>query len=247
VAPSELLARFAAVADAVGDAVAARAGPARRARTGRPGQYELDVDADRAALAVLADLGVRVVSEESGRSGPDEAAVTVVVDPVDGSTNCSRRIPYWGVSLCALDRDGLLCSLVANLATGERYTAARGEGAWAGGERLHAAATTELEHAVVGVAGLPRAAPWQQFRALGSCALALCDVAAGRLDGFVDALADQHAPWDYLGGLLACREAGALVVDVGGRDLVTDDPDARRQVVAAATPRLLEDLRARVA
>jgi fructose-1,6-bisphosphatase/inositol monophosphatase family enzyme len=60
-------------------------------------------------------------------------------------------------------------------------------------------------------------------------------------------LADQHAPWDYLGGLLACREAGALVVDVGGRDLVTDDPDARRQVVAGATPRLLEDLRARVA
>jgi myo-inositol-1(or 4)-monophosphatase len=243
--PSELLARFAAVADAVGAAVAARTGPERRARTARPGQYELDVDADAAALAVLHEAPVRVVSEESGRSGPAEAPITVVVDPVDGSTNCSRRIPYWGVSLCALDGEGPLCSLVANLATGERYTAVRGGGAWAGEERLQAAATTELEHAVIAVAGVPRPAPWQQFRALGSLALALCDVAAGRLDGFLDALADQHAPWDYLGGLLACREAGALVVDATGRELVTDDPDARRQVLAGATPALLERLRAR--
>jgi len=246
VVPSELLARFATAADAVTDAVAARTGPARRARTRRPGQYELDVDADAAALAVLREAPVRVVSEESGRSGPADAPITVVLDPVDGSTNCSRHIPYWGISLCALDEHGPLCSLVANLATGERYTAVRDDGAWAGDERLQAAATTELERAVVAVAGLPRPAPWQQYRALGSLALALCDVAAGRLDGFVDALADRHAPWDYLGGLLACREAGALVVDAAGRELVTDDPDARRQVLAGATPALLDTLRARV-
>jgi myo-inositol-1(or 4)-monophosphatase len=122
----------------------------------------------------------------------------------------------------------------------------RGEGAWSGEERLHAAATTEVEHAVVAVAGRPRPTPWQQYRSLGSLALALCDVAAGRLDAFVDALADQHAPWDYLGGLLACREAGALVVDAAGRDLVTGDPDARRQVLASATPALLPTLRASV-
>jgi myo-inositol-1(or 4)-monophosphatase len=244
--PSDLLARFAAAADAVSEAVAARTGPARRARTDRPGQYALDLDADAAALAVLHDAPVRVVSEESGRSGPPDSPITVVLDPVDGSTNCSRRIPYWGISLCALDADGPLCSFVANLATGERYTATRGAGAWVGEERLHAAATTTVEHSVIAVAGLPRPAPWRQFRALGSCALALCDIAAGRLDGFIDALADQHSPWDYLGGLLACREAGAVVVDAAGRDLVTDDPDARRQVLAGATPALLEQLRANV-
>jgi myo-inositol-1(or 4)-monophosphatase len=246
VGPPELLPLFADAADAERRAVASLLGPARRARTDRPGQYQLDLVADAAVLAVLRRAPVRVVSEESGVSGTAGAPITVVVDPVDGSTNCSRHLPYWGISLCALDREGPLCALVANGATGERYTAVRGEGAWSDGERLRAASTTELAGAVVGVAGLPRPTGWQQFRALGSLALALCDVAAGRLDGFLDALADQHAPWDYLGGLLACREAGAVVVDAAGRDLVTADPDARRQVLAGATPRLLDVLRAGV-
>ncbi len=83
---------------------------------------------------------------------------------------------------------------------------------------------------------------WRQFRALGSAALALCDVAAGHLDGYLDGHPDQHAPWDYLGGLLVCEEAGALVVDADGRDLVALDADARRQLVAAGTKELLEQL-----
>ncbi|HEV3452459.1 MAG TPA: inositol monophosphatase family protein [Acidimicrobiia bacterium] len=244
--PAELLPLFLDAADAEREAVAALAGPARRAHTDRPGQYQLDLVADAAVLDVLRAAPVRVVSEESGVSGPADAPITVVVDPVDGSTNCSRHIPYWGISLCALDADGPLCALVGNSATGERYTAVRGQGAWADGAPLRAASTTELDTAVIGVAGLPRPGPWRQFRALGSLALALCDVAAGRLDGFLDALADQHAPWDYLGGLLACREAGAVVVDGPGRDLVTSDPDARRRVLAGATPPLLDALRALV-
>ena len=77
--------------------------------------------------------------------------------------------------------------------------------------------------------------PWKQFRALGSAALSLCDVAAGAVDGLVDGGA-WHAPWDYMGGPLICREAGAELVDAAGRELVVADPDARRQLLAAATP-----------
>ena len=54
-------------------------------------------------------------------------------------------------------------------------------------------------------------------------------------------------PWDYLGGLLACTEAGATVVDARDRSLAVTDPDARRQVLAAATPELLDALRAGMA
>ena len=50
--------------------------------------------------------------------------------------------------------------------------------------------------------------------------------------------------WDYLGGVLVCREAGAEVVDAQGRDLLVLDPDARRTPLAAATPALLADLQA---
>jgi fructose-1,6-bisphosphatase/inositol monophosphatase family enzyme len=242
---SDLLELFDAAADAERDALAPLSPTERRDRTDRPGQYALDLVADAAILEVLHAAPVAVVSEESGRSGPSDADVTVVVDPVDGSTNCAREIPYWGISLCALDADGPWCALVTNTATGERFTAVRGDGARSGDRVLHVSAVTRIQDAVVGVAGLPtRAAPWKQYRSLGSAALALCDVAAGRIDAFLDVLDDQHYPWDYLGGLLIGREAGASVVDVHGRDLVVTDPEVRRQLLAAATPELLDELRA---
>src|SRR5271165_4824016 len=112
--PPDLLELFVDAAVAERDAVATLAGPARRARTDRAGQYALDLVADAAVLEVLHRAPVRVLSEESGWSGPPDAAITVVVDPVDGSTNCSRDLPYWGISLCALDGDGPLAALVVN-------------------------------------------------------------------------------------------------------------------------------------
>jgi fructose-1,6-bisphosphatase/inositol monophosphatase family enzyme len=215
----------------------------RRARTPRPGQYALDVVVDDAVLPVLHRAGVAVVSEESGWSGDRSSPITVVVDPVDGSTNCSREIPYWGISLCAIDAEGLLCALVTNTPLEERITAVRGEGAERDGSPLAPSDVTEVERAVVAISGMPdRVLPWKQFRAMGSAALALCDVASGRLDGMLDALADRHGPWDYLGGLLVCLEAGAAVRDVHHRELVVPDPDARRQLLAGATPALVEAL-----
>ena len=90
--PDELLELFDATAAAVRDAVATIERDARRGRTDRPGQYALDVVADDAARAVLGRAGVRIVSEESGVSGDASAAVTVVIDPVDGSTNCADTL-----------------------------------------------------------------------------------------------------------------------------------------------------------
>ena len=90
----------------------------------------------------------------------------------------------------------------------------------------------------------PRVRIWKQYRALGAAALILCDVAAGRVEGYLDTVADGHAPWDYLGGLLACSEAGAVVVDAAGRTLEVADPAARRQLVAGCTPAVLADLTA---
>jgi myo-inositol-1(or 4)-monophosphatase len=244
VTTSELLALFDAAFDAQRGAVATLDRAARRGRAdGHPGQYALDVVADAAILDVLHAAGIAVVSEESGRSGPADAAITVVVDPVDGSTNCARGIPYWAISLCALDADGPRCALVANGATGERNTAVRGEGAWRDGDAIRAAATTRLADSVMGIDELPPH-EWgcKQYRGLGSIALGLCDVASGGLEGWVQ-LGSFAAPWDYLGGMLVALEAGAQVVDAHDRDLVTTDPDARRQIVATATSELLAEVR----
>ncbi len=244
---SEILDLFTAAASAAAAAVESVPRPERRGRTDVPGQYALDLVADAAVLELLAPAGLGIVSEESGRSGPADAPITVVVDPVDGSTNCSRHLPYWAISLCALDGDGPLAALVANQVTGERFTAVRGGGAFVEGERITASSSTRIADSVLAVGSLPpRHLGWKQFRAMGSSALALCDVAAGRFDAYAG-VRQGEAPWDYLGGLLICTEAGACVTDAQGRDLVTTDPGARRDLIAAGTTELLAELQSELA
>ncbi len=242
--PESLLTLFDKTAVAIRDAVAPITGEDRRARTDRPGQYAIDVVADRAALEILHRAPLTVVSEESGITGTPNAPVTVVIDPIDGSSNAARDIPYWATSLCALDREGPLAAMVINHATGSTFRALRGAGATRDGQPLEPSSATRVEDAVVGISNLPgRVLAWKQFRALGSCALALCDVAYGALDGYFDA-GSVHAPWDYLGGLLICTEAGVTIVDAEDRPLGIADPNARRRLVAAGTPQLLQALRA---
>jgi len=208
----------------------------------RAGQYRSDLAADAAALAVLDAAGVGVLSEESGRHRPD-AALTVVVDPLDGSTNASRAIPWYATSLCAVDGDGARAALVVDLVSGDEFAAVRGGGATRNGEPIGPAGATRLDDSLIGLSGYPpHYFGWRQFRALGAAALDLCAVATGVLDGYVDCSWNAHGPWDYLGGMLVCVEAGASVVDADGRDLVVLGHADRRTPVAAATPELLDQL-----
>ena len=227
-------------ADAVSEALAGQEDWGLTGR--REGEYRHDVVADAAALRVLEASGLGVFSEESGlHDGGRE--VLVVVDPVDGSTNASRGLPWWGVSLCALDACGPAAAVVANLSTGERFEAARGEGARRNGQAISPTVAKRIAGSVLAFNGYPAAhLGWAQYRSLGAAALDLCAVAWGALDGFVDCSADGLAPWDYLGGMLVCREAGAVVAEVYGRELDLRGPGERRSLVAAATEELASEL-----
>jgi len=237
-----LLALCHRVADAVPEALATVADWAPAGE--RPGQYAIDLTADRVVLAILEEAGVGVVSEESGVHRPG-APLVAVVDPVDGSTNAARGIPWYATSICILDEAGPRAAVVADLARGVRYHAVRGGGAWRGTTRLAPSGCVALNRAVVGITGMPeRYLGWAQFRAFGAAALELCAVADGTLDAFVVGHRASLAPWDYLGALLVLREAGAEVGDLAGADLVTTDHGARRAVVAAATPALFGELAA---
>jgi myo-inositol-1(or 4)-monophosphatase len=208
----------------------------------RDGQYHSDLVADEVAVAVLVGAGLGVMSEETGMHHPDRA-VTVALDPVDGSTNASRKLPWYATSLCAVDADGLLAAVVVNQATGDRYEAVRGAGATWNGRPLAASGCLGMGDAVVCLNGWPSVhLGWRQMRALGATALDICAVGSGQLDAYIDCSARSNAPWDYLGGVLVCREAGGLVADAEGRDLVTVEHTVRRTPVAAATPALLEEL-----
>jgi myo-inositol-1(or 4)-monophosphatase len=207
-----------------------------------PGQYLSDLAADAAGVRVLDEAGVGVLSEETGLRRADRDLV-IVLDPVDGSTNASRGIPWFATSLCAVDGDGPRAALVVDLPHGRTFTAVRGAGASVDGAPLATSGCTDPAEALVGISGLPsRPLGWRQFRTLGAAALDLCAVAEGTLDGFVDTSPSAHGVWDYLGGALVCAEAGAVVADALGRDLVVLDHAARRTPVGAATPALFDAL-----
>ena len=214
------------------------------AGTAKASQYFSDLAADEVALTILDRAGFGVLSEESGLTDVDREIV-VVMDPVDGSTNAHRGIPWFATSLCAIDADGPLAALIVNLATGLRFEAVRGGGAFQDGRAIRPSGAEELGRSVIGLSGYPpRHLGWKQYRAQGASALDLCCVASGLLDGFVDCTwrTSAHGPWDYLGGSLVISEAGGVCVDALGRDLLVRDHEARRSPVAAATPALLDQL-----
>ncbi len=165
-----------------------------------------------------------------------------MLDPVDGSSNAARDLPYWATSMCAVDAQGPLASMVVNQATTVACTAIRDTGAWRDGRRLVSSNVVRVDDAFVAFSGLPRVQlPWKQCRVLGSAALALTDVATGALDAFMDGGA-WHAPWDYLGGAMLCREAGATVRDASRQRIDLVDGSVRRQILAAGTPALIDAL-----
>jgi fructose-1,6-bisphosphatase/inositol monophosphatase family enzyme len=242
--PDAVMAVLDAAAAAAGEALVAHRAAAVDARSlrrrgTRRGQYQLDLAVDAAVLGVLSGTGLGILSEESGRTLPG-APVVVVVDPVDGSTNASRGIPWYACSLCAVDADGPWLALVVNLATGTRYTARRGGGAERDGEVIRTSGSTTLADSLVVLNGHPPAHfGWRQYRALGATALDICAVADGSVDATIDCTHDALGPWDYLGAMLVLAEAGGVGVDALGRELVVLDHEARRTPVCAATPELL--------
>lgn len=207
----------------------------RRRPGDRPGQYHIDLVADGAMCAVLHRAGLRVLSEESGTTGPDDGSgLLVVADPIDGSTNASLGIPWFATSLCVLDAEGMLLSLVVNHAHGTTYEARRGGGATKDGRAISPSTCDSLASAIVAISGLPESRPrWAQFRALGAASLDICAVAEGMLDAYAVVGNSSLWPWDYLGALLLCREVGVVAGDRDGEELVEREALRRRPVVAA--------------
>jgi myo-inositol-1(or 4)-monophosphatase len=212
---------------------------------GKPGQYRLDLAADGAALPVLHGAGLAVLSEESGTTGDSAAGLLAVIDPIDGSTNAHRGVPFYSTSICVLDAEGPRVGVVTNQATGVRYAAVRGDGAEKDGRPIAPSGCEDLGAAIVGISGFPCFHPgWAQYRALGAASLECCAVAEGVLDAYLVVGGSTLFSWDYLAGLLICREVGVAEGERAGKDLVVREDSSRRPVVAATkglAERLLEE------
>lgn len=213
----------------------------RRSRAdGHPDQFVVDVVADEAARSILSRTGVGVLSEESGLT-PGADSLVVVVDPIDGSTNCSRGVGFFGPSLCAVDAEGPLAAVVHNVGTGRRYAAVRNRGATVNGAAMRPSAGECVGVIAVGdpcrvLERLPAlGTPPISVRVSGSSAHDLCLVAEGMFDAYVDC-ANTQSVWDYLGASLVLRECGGIVAERDGEELLTMTANAKRRLVAATSP-----------
>ncbi|MGZ8716695.1 MAG: inositol monophosphatase family protein [Gaiellaceae bacterium] len=176
----------------------------------------IDQAAEDAILARFRDLDVTIVSEEVGRFG--DGSTLVVIDPIDGSLNAKRGIPFFSLSIAFADGERMgdvFLGYVYDFGTGEEWIGRRGEGATRNGEPLGAvkpkdrieilsfeATLTSLVAAhAAAVAGLA-----YRLRIMGSLALSLCHLAAGRVDAVCSLKAARSV--DIAAAQLLCREVG---------------------------------------
>jgi histidinol-phosphatase len=188
-------------------------------------------DADRAIERALRER-VALSRPSEGvfgeEEGDDATAVRWIIDPIDGTKNFARGVPVWA-TLIALEREGsVVCGLISAPALGHRWWAARGEGAFRDGERIHVSAVTRLADASVSstygrdlVALEDGAWHARSFGDFWQHAL----VAEGSIDAAVDA---RLAPWDYAALVPIVEEAGGRVSALDG-----DAPRAKEQVVSS--------------
>lgn len=198
---------------------------------------EFDRAAEDAIRALLAEHRPHdsILGEEGGGSGWDAGRVWIV-DPLDGTVNFVHGVPQVAVSVALWDSGRPQVGVVRDAIGGEVFSAVAGEGAWLGAEPITVSPTAEMVRALVGT-GFPydrreRAAELaavvgrvlaeaQGIRRIGSAALDLCWVAAGRFDAYWEY---RLKPWDTAAGALIVSEAGGTVTDLDGGQYLPDAP-----------------------
>jgi myo-inositol-1(or 4)-monophosphatase len=185
-----------------------------------------------------------IVGEE-GASVEGKSGRTWYVDPLDGTLNFSRSVPVWCVSLALFEGDEPLLAVICDPITRETFSAHRGLGSYCNGARVWSSRVENLADSVVQItvdlkdlgdtAGLddivtlsPRVL---RTRNIGSAALALAYVAAGRFDAMVHRFAYS---WDYAAGVLLIQEAGGVITNLRGEAFTP----RTRDVCAAANQSL---------
>lgn len=168
------------------------------------------------------------LAEESGVSGDEKGGIQWIIDPIDGTVNFAHKIPMFSISIAACCQNDVLSGVVYNPMLNELFIAEKGNGAYLNGEKLKVTETAVLDSAI-GATGFPYnvhenplccldhfnsfARMGIPLRRIGSAAIDLAYVAAGRYDTFWEV---SLKPWDYAAGKLLIEEAGGLVTNFKG-------------------------------
>lgn len=202
----------------------------------------IDRLAEECAVEILGayELCDLVVSEEAGRIMLKGRHRTVFLDPIDGTFNAIRGIPYYAISIALSEKGVVTMSFVRDIPHMEDFHAELDQGAYLGPKKIRVSSTSTLRESALSIYGkkfdpnriFALGSKVRRWRLLGASALELCYVAAGRLDGFID-IRETLRVTDAAAGMLICREAGGIVTDANGEDLIfPEEPVVGRTIVA---------------
>lgn len=183
-------------------------------------KLQIDVDCEEAIRGMIHDaFPEHAMLAEEGGGAIAEDVPTWIVDPLDGTVNYSRQIPFFCTSIAVRQAGEEILGVVYAPIFGELYVAEKGKGAWLNGERIRVSEVNRLADAIIAVgcgkaetSVLPSvnaikelAFTARKVRILGAAALDIAYVAAGRLDGFFEC---GLRTWDIAAATLLLREAG---------------------------------------
>ena len=175
-----------------------------------------------------------IVGEEYPPQGNCDRKVTWYLDPIDGTTNFINQRQNYAISMGCWEGTNPLFGLVLDVERGTLYWAKHGDGAWQNQTQIHTSGRRELAELLLTTPGLQytflESHPYQKqmiqlsrkvrgVRCLGSVALELCEVAAGRADLFVTM---RSSPWDHNAARIILEEAGGAIFTVDGGELPLD-------------------------
>jgi len=237
-----------------------RDGYAREHQVNYKGIIDLVTEVDHQSEAFIIEQinqlfpGHAILAEESGQLAGSEEHLWFI-DPLDGTVNYAHNIPIFCVSIGYAQNGVTRLGVVYEPMRDECFSAERGRGAWLNGTPLHVSVVEDLTHSLL-VTGFPYdtwntsndnfvhfvrfAKMTQGVRRLGSAALDLCYVAAGRFDGFWEL---SLKAWDVAAGGLIAGEAGACVTNVDGGPDYISQPQSILAATPALHPLMLEEIK----
>jgi myo-inositol-1(or 4)-monophosphatase len=195
---------------------------------------EADIASEKFLLPKLQEIvpQATILAEESGEHGPGNRGLRWVVDPIDGTTNFAHGFPYFSISVGLTLDDEPIFGAIYNPVLDELFYAQKGKGAFCNGSPIHVSSRTTLSDLVISVGISARcrlkdlggfwdrfenvACQIRTFRKLGSAALDMAHVAAGRLDA---AFFGDLSWWDIAAGIVIVKEAGGVIRDIDSREV----------------------------
>ncbi|MCS7118609.1 MAG: inositol monophosphatase family protein [Archaeoglobaceae archaeon] len=179
----------------------------------------VDKVAEDKALEILLKENLRILSEECGYVG--EGDVFVALDPLDGTFNAVRGIPFYSISLCFSDSEKFedtFFAYVFNLVNGDEYHA--GDKAFKNDKEIKVKLEEDLSKMDAIVYYPTKKLPFKRIRIYGSAALETCFIAGGVFDCFID-LRSMLRIFDVSAGIYIAEKAGAIAVDEKGQSLAS--------------------------